>query len=87
VITEQALKLGHHRMSSGNGLGLELLQSLLDLCGIHLHRTTPSIGFAFAIAPFGEATNSIKAKRAAWLRGVATKDSPPHLAETAFRYQ
>jgi hypothetical protein len=49
VITEQALKLGHHRMSYRDGLGLELLQSLLDLCGIHLHRTTPSIGFAIAV--------------------------------------
>jgi hypothetical protein len=49
VITEQAFKLGHHRVSWWNGLGLELLQSLLDLCGIHPHRTTPSIEFPFAV--------------------------------------
>src|SRR5690242_7309723 len=45
VMTEQAFKLGHHRMSCWNGLGLELAQSLLDLCGIHLHCPTPSIWF------------------------------------------
>jgi len=36
-------------MFSWDGLGLELLQSLLDLCGIHLHYAFPSIGFPFAI--------------------------------------
>src|SRR3981081_3650558 len=30
-------------MSRRNGLGIDLMQSLLDLCGIHLHRTTPLV--------------------------------------------
>ena len=45
VITEQAFKLGHHRMSCWNGLGLELAQSLVDLCGIHLHAQLLRFGF------------------------------------------
>src|SRR5258705_1021265 len=30
-------------MPRRNGLGIELIQSLLDLCGIHLHHTTPLV--------------------------------------------
>src|SRR5882762_9143471 len=30
-------------MPCRNGLGIELMQSLPDLCGIHLHRTTPLV--------------------------------------------
>jgi hypothetical protein len=50
----------HYRMSCWIGLGLELLQSLLDLCGIHLHRTLLRWGLRSRIQrgfPLGVVTN------------------------------
>src|SRR5260370_4954030 len=43
MTTEQLFELRHRRMPRRNGLGIELIQSLLDLCGIHFHRTTPLV--------------------------------------------
>src|SRR5262249_31993333 len=39
VVSRHPPELRHHRMVWRNGLGVELSESLLDLCGIHLHRT------------------------------------------------
>src|SRR6266851_5582149 len=50
VIAEQPFEFRHHRMLRWDGLGLVLMQSLSNLCGVHLHRTTLSIGFSFAVA-------------------------------------
>src|SRR6266481_284551 len=41
VIAEQPFELRHQRMLRWKGLGLVLMQSLSNLCGIHLHRTAP----------------------------------------------
>src|SRR4029077_12643485 len=49
VIAEQTFELRYHRVSRWNGLGVQFrgvqrVQGLLDLCGIHLHRTHSSVG-------------------------------------------
>src|SRR5260370_36859914 len=43
VVAKQPFELRHHRMSRRNGLGIELIEGPLDLCGIHLHRTLLSM--------------------------------------------
>src|SRR5882757_10022623 len=45
-------------MPRRNGLGLELIQSLLDLCGIHLHRTTPLVWVSVCGRAFCGASHS-----------------------------
>src|SRR5215213_876666 len=47
VIAEQTFELRYHRVFRRNGLGIQFrsvqrVQGLLDLCGIHLHRTHSS---------------------------------------------
>src|SRR5882757_8287844 len=50
VIAEQPFELRHQRMLRWKGLGLVLMQSLSNLCGIHLHRTAPLDWISFGVA-------------------------------------
>src|SRR5262245_55980180 len=44
MVPEQALQLRHRRMFCRYRLGVELVERLLDLSGVHLHRTLLPIG-------------------------------------------
>src|SRR5258707_9155399 len=44
VFPEQIVQLWNHWMVVGNGLGFELAQHSLDLCGSEFHRTLLSMG-------------------------------------------